>query len=126
MHRASLSDHALPGLALRRVAGMVALMLALMAQLWMAGPRSVAAATASEVCSASGMLRVTADGQPVPLAAMDHGHDCCVVAGQATLPTTPVLSMPTLSHASPVARLGSARLSAQALTPLSRGPPAFS
>ncbi len=106
---------------------MVALgmMLVLLAQLWLAGHQSVAATTGTEVCSVNGPLMVDADGQPIP-ADGHHGHDCCLASAAAAAPSVPVLALARLAHATPALALGAPRLGAEALTPLSRGPPSIS
>ncbi|RZL10140.1 MAG: hypothetical protein EOP40_07485 [Rubrivivax sp.] len=98
------------------------MMLVLMAQLWLGGYQAVAATTGTEVCSVNGPLRVDADGQPIP-ASGHHGHDCCLASATAAAPEPLGLSLATLTHAAPALALGAARLGAEALTPLSRGPP---
>ncbi len=98
----------------------------LLTQLWVAGYQSMAALTGIEVCSAEGMLRVSADGQPIT-AAPHHGHDCCLPLGTANLlPSPPLFGLLALAGAAPEPLLSAARLDAEALTPLSRGPPLHS
>jgi hypothetical protein len=101
------------------------MMLVLLAQLWLGSYQAVAAITGTEVCSVNGPLRVDADGQPIA-AADHHGHDCCMASSAAAAPEPLTLVLATLTHATPALALGAARLGAEALTPLSRGPPRIS
>ena len=101
------------------------MMLVLLAQLWLGGYQSVAATTGTEVCSVNGPLMVDADGQPIP-AGGHHGHDCCLASAAAAAPALAALTLARLTHATPALALGAPRLSAEALTPLSRGPPTLS
>lgn len=105
---------------------MLCMLLALWLQSWAGSYLAAAALTGTEICSAAGTTQwVDGNGQPLP-EGTHHGHDCCLASATAVPPVPLTMTLPALTHAKPALALGTARLSAEVLTPLSRGPPSLS
>jgi hypothetical protein len=106
----------------RRLRLVLFLVCALMLQSTAALRHQVAMLGAGEVCSASGPLRVDADGHPIDDGAL-HDHSCCWAAPLAPPPPAAAILLEAPVHAPPTAALGFARLAAAWIGPLGRGPP---
>ena len=84
---------------------------------------ALAMATGIEVCSVAGPTRVDADGHPLKGGDLKH-HDCCCATPLAAPPVARTLPpMPSAGRVA-AAPVTAARLAADWLAPLSRGPPA--
>ena len=75
-----------------------------------------------EVCSASGPVRLDAQGHPLPDGGASH-HDCCLGVPLAPPSSAPTIALAPADGALPIERPASPRRAATWLAPLSRGPP---
>ena len=97
----------------------------LLLQGWSMTYQATAMASGTEVCSAAGVAK-RVDGQGNPLPASHAGHDCCCAATSLPGPVSLDIALAAFAHQTPSGLPGAGRLSAESLTPLSRGPPALS
>jgi hypothetical protein len=109
----------------RVMALMWGLVLALLLQGLVMPRHAIAMATSTEVCSVDGGAKfVDADGHTVSKHRMDH--DCCCPSLGGALPAAGWVFVPLHTPPQAQAPQAAARLAAQWLGPLSRGPPVVS
>lgn len=107
----------------RRIRWALWIALSLLFQNAVVTQHALAMATGVEVCSASGPVRVDADGHPLT-GGSGGCHACCLAADLAAPPAPPPPALLEANQLAPQQPCAPAQPPAPWLGPLSRGPPA--